>query len=100
MDSRSKHLSSEERGVIFAKQRRGSSQRAIDRLLGRPASRIGRELARGRPANGSYCHIAARRVNDERRARAPAGWRGALPPGPAALPPGYLGTKNGGGPGR
>lgn len=47
MDIRSKHLNSEERGVIFAEHSRGSSQRSIGGLLGRPASTIGRELARG-----------------------------------------------------
>ena len=55
MDRRSKHLSSEERGVIFAEHRRGSSQRSIGGLLGRPASTICRELARGRQNDGSYC---------------------------------------------
>jgi IS30 family transposase len=69
MDRRSKHLSSEERGVIFAEQNRGSSQQAIGRLLGRPASTISRELARGRQADGAYCPTAARRMYDERRAR-------------------------------
>lgn len=64
MDRRSKHLSGEERGVIFAEQNRGSSQGAIGRLLGRPASTICRELARGRQADGSYCPTAARRVYD------------------------------------
>lgn len=48
MDRRSKHLSSEERGVIFAEHGRGSNQQAIGRLIGRPASTICRELARGR----------------------------------------------------
>jgi len=48
MDRRSKHLSSEERGVIFAEHDRVSSQRAIGQLLRRPASTICRELARGR----------------------------------------------------
>ena len=69
MDRRSKHLNSEERGVIFAEQNRGSSQGAIGRLLGRPASTICREMARGRQTDGSYCPTAARRVYDERRAR-------------------------------
>jgi IS30 family transposase len=69
MDRRSKHLSSEERGVIFAEHGRGSSQQAIGRLLGRPASTICRELARGRQTDGSYCPTAARRVYDERRTR-------------------------------
>ena len=69
MDRRSKHLSSEERGVIFAEHGRGSSQQAIGRLIGRPASTICRELARGRQTDGSYCPTAARRVYDERRTR-------------------------------
>ena len=47
MDRRSKHLSSEERGVILAEHCRGSSQRAIGRLLGRPASH-------DRPGTGAW----------------------------------------------
>ncbi|MBL4544174.1 MAG: helix-turn-helix domain-containing protein, partial [Rhodobacteraceae bacterium] len=66
MDRRCKHLSSEERGVIYAEHERGRSQRAIGRLLGRPASTIGRELARGRRADGRYCPRAARRAYDTR----------------------------------
>jgi hypothetical protein len=69
MDRRNKHLNSEERGVIFAEHQRGNSQRGIGRLLGRPASTISRELARGRQDDGGYCPQAARRVYDERRAR-------------------------------
>ena len=69
MDRRSKHLSSEERGVILAEHDRGSSQRAIGRLLGRPASTICRELVRGRQVDGRYCPQAARHVYDDRRAR-------------------------------
>ena len=69
MDRRSKHLSSEERGVIFAEHERGSSQRGIGRLLGRPASTICRELARGRQGEGSYCPTAARQTYQERRTR-------------------------------
>jgi len=53
MDRRSKHLSSEDRGVILAEDLRGSSQRAIGALLGRAASTICRELARGRQDDGS-----------------------------------------------
>ncbi|MCA3447176.1 MAG: helix-turn-helix domain-containing protein, partial [Rhodobacter sp.] len=45
MDRRSKHLSGEERGVIFAEHSRGSSQRVIGAILDRPASTICRELA-------------------------------------------------------
>jgi IS30 family transposase len=40
MDIRSKHLSSEDRGVILAEHNRGSSQRLIGQLLHRPASTI------------------------------------------------------------
>ena len=69
MDRRSKHLSSEERGVIFAEHERGSSQRTIGRLLGRAASTICRELGRGRQADAGYCPQAARRVYDARRSR-------------------------------
>ena len=62
MDIRSKHLSSEERGVILAEHNRGSSQRLIGQLLHRPGARsavswreVGRKTAtiarkrRGRP---------------------------------------------------
>ena len=66
MDRRSKHLSSEVRGVIFAEHQRGNSQQGIGRLLGRPASTICRELARGRQDDGSYCPTAARETYDER----------------------------------
>ena len=60
MDRRSKHLNSEERGVIFAEHNRGSSLRAIGELVCRPASTICRELARGRQDDGTYCPQAAR----------------------------------------
>jgi hypothetical protein len=40
MDRRSKHLSSEERGMIFSEHSRGSSQRVIGAILDRPASTI------------------------------------------------------------
>ena len=69
MDRRSKHLSSEERGVIFAEHERGSSQRVIGAILCRPASTICRELARGRQEDGSYCPQVARLVHDVRRTR-------------------------------
>jgi len=69
MKRQNKHLNSEERGVIFAEHHRGSSQRAIGVLLCRPACTIGRELARGRQADGLYCPSAARRVYGERRLR-------------------------------
>jgi len=69
MDRRSKHLSSEERGVILAEHNRGSSQQAIGVLLDRSASTICRELARGRQDDGAYCPQAARLVYDVRRSR-------------------------------
>jgi IS30 family transposase len=69
MDRRSKHLSSEERGVIHAEHNRGSSQQAIGVLLDRSASTICRELARGRQDDGAYCPQAARLVYDVRRSR-------------------------------
>jgi len=47
MDKRSKHLSGEERGVIFAEHICGGSQRVIGQLIRHPASTIFRELARG-----------------------------------------------------
>ncbi|WP_223428942.1 helix-turn-helix domain-containing protein, partial [Tateyamaria pelophila] len=64
MDRRSKHLSSEERGVILAEHNRGSSQRLIGQLLHRPASTICRELTRGRQEDGTYCPQTARRAYD------------------------------------
>ena len=69
MDIRSKHLSSEDRGVICAKSIRGSSQRLIGQLIGRPASTICGELARGRQEDGSYCPQVGRRVYDAQRTR-------------------------------
>lgn len=68
MDRRIKHFNSEKRGVIFTEHQRGNSQRGIGRLLGRPASTIGRDLARGRQDDGGYCPQAARRVYDGRPA--------------------------------
>jgi len=55
--------------VILAEDLRGSSQRAIGALLGRAASTICRELARGRQDDGSYCPQLARLVYDVRRTR-------------------------------
>ena len=71
MDIRSKHLSSEDRGVILAERNRGSSQRLIGQLLHCPASTICRELARGRQEDGCYCPQAARQAYDSRRALPP-----------------------------
>jgi len=69
MDRRSKHLGSEDHGVILAEDLRGSSQRAIGALLDRAASTICRELARGRQDDGACCPQSARRVYDVRRMR-------------------------------
>jgi IS30 family transposase len=52
MDIRSKHLSSEDRGVILAEHNRGSSQRLIGQILHRPVSTICSELSRGRQEDG------------------------------------------------
>ena len=69
MDRRYKHLNSEERGVIFAEHRRGTSLRAIGSLLGRHASTISRELRRGQGDDGRYSPAAGRRCHDARRLR-------------------------------
>ncbi len=72
MDRVGKHLSREERAVIFSEDLRGSSQRQIARLLGRAPSTICRELARGRPQEGAdppYCAQRGQRVHDQRRLR-------------------------------
>ena len=67
MERRSKHLSSEERGVILAEDLRGTSQRVIGALLDRSASTICREWARGRQDDGSYFPQSARLVYDVRQ---------------------------------
>ena len=72
MVRRGKHLDCVERAVIFSETLRGSSQRQIARLLGRAASTICRELARGRPGKAAeppYCPQRGQRVNDQRRMR-------------------------------
>jgi IS30 family transposase len=69
MDRRYKHLNSEERGVIFAEHRRGSSLRSIGSLLGRSPSTVGREISRGRGTDGRYSPEAGRRSYDACRLR-------------------------------
>ena len=69
MERRSKHLSSEERGVILAEELRGTSQRAIGAILDRSASPICREWARGRQDDGWYSPQSARLVYDVRQTR-------------------------------
>lgn len=68
MDRRYDHLDCEERSVIFAEHRRGSSLRQIGRLLGRHASTIGRELVRGATSTG-YEPQVARQARDVARRR-------------------------------
>jgi len=67
-----RHLDGAERAVIFAEHRRGTSQREIARLLGRSASTICRELARGRMGAGQgsgYCPQVGQRAYARRRLR-------------------------------
>ena len=66
MYKRYKHLGSEERGVILAEHRRGSSLREIGLVLGRAPSTIGRELARGRLGDAPYDPQVARSAHDAR----------------------------------
>ncbi len=68
MDRHYKHLNAEERGVIFAENRRGSSLRQIGRLLGRHHGTIGLELKRG-TASGGYDPQVARLARDAARLR-------------------------------
>ena len=65
MDKRYKHFCSEERGVILAEHRRGSSLREIGLVLGGAASTIRRELAR--LGDSPYDPRVARSVQDARR---------------------------------
>lgn len=58
MESHYKHLNAEERGVIFAENRRGSSLRQIGRLLGRHHGTIGLKLKRGTAPGGYDPHVA------------------------------------------
>ena len=53
--------------MIFAEHRRGSSLRAIGLQLGRSASTIGREIARGRGTDGGYNPVVGRQNYDARR---------------------------------
>jgi IS30 family transposase len=66
------HLSCLERAVVFAEDRRGSSQREIARLLGRSASTICRELRLGRGGQGgagAYCPQRSAEEHARRRLR-------------------------------
>ena len=84
MDKRYRQLTSEERGVILAENRRGASLREIGGLLGRSASTISRELLRGRPEGepdqpvcaqlGCAGYRARRKRCGRRRKLIPSGW--------------------------
>jgi IS30 family transposase len=63
MESQYKHLDAEERGVILAEHRRGSSLRQIGQLLGRHHATIGLELTRG-AAPGGYDPQVAQLARD------------------------------------
>ena len=74
MERRGRHLDGTEWAVIFAVHRRGTSQREIAGLLGRSASTICRELARGRVSPGSgagagYCPQVGQQAYARRRLR-------------------------------
>ena len=73
MDRRGQHLSRDERAVIFSEDLRGSSQRQIAGLLGRAASTICRELARGRGRTSPIAPSAVRAsITSAGRAAAPS----------------------------
>ncbi|MFP4649217.1 MAG: helix-turn-helix domain-containing protein [Halorhodospira sp.] len=59
------HLSDQERAVILSERSRGSSARAIGRLLGRSPSTVTRELARGSDpaAEAAYCPTQGARAS-------------------------------------
>ncbi|MBK1726808.1 IS30 family transposase [Halorhodospira neutriphila] len=71
MDTRYEHLSDQERAVILSERSRGSSARAIGRLLGRSASTVARELARGHApaAETAYCPTQGAQQYRARRRR-------------------------------
>ena len=60
MDKRYKHFCSEERGVILAEHRRGSSLREIGLVIGGATRTFGRELARGWLGDAPYDPQVAR----------------------------------------
>lgn len=68
MEIHYKHLNAEERGVIFAENRRGSSLRQIGLLLGRHHGTIGLELKRG-AVPGGYDPQVARLARDAAQLR-------------------------------
>ncbi|MFZ1345542.1 MAG: helix-turn-helix domain-containing protein, partial [Tabrizicola sp.] len=98
MERRGLHLDGAERAVIFAEHRRGTSQREIARLLGRSASTICRELARGRVSPGSGAVRGADRGPGTVRRRASAAMTGvgcAADPGASWSLAGRCGASSG-----
>lgn len=67
MQTHYRHLSSEERAVIFVEHKRGSSARDIARLLERNVATISRELKRG--ASEHSAHYCPTRAAEAYRAR-------------------------------
>jgi len=80
MERRYKHLDAEERGVILAEHRRGSSLRQIGRLLGRHHATIGLEMVRG-AAPGGYDPQVARLAHDVAQRRS-GRWQKLVPEAP------------------
>ena len=77
MERQYKHLNAEERGVILAEHRRGSSLRQIGCLLERHHATIGLELTRG-AAPGGYDPQVLGLAHDAARRR--SGWQRKLVP--------------------
>lgn len=69
MGTNYQHLSSEERAVIMIERRRGSSFRAVARLLDRDVATISREVARNTAATVAYDATSAAAAYGERRCR-------------------------------
>lgn len=68
MQTHYRHLSSEERAVIFVERQRESSARSIARLLGRNVATISRELERGTDNHSKdYCPTRAANAYHARR---------------------------------
>jgi len=80
MERHYKHLDAEERGVILAEHRWGSSLRQIGRLLGRHHATIGLEMARG-AAPGGYDPQVARLAHDVAQRRS-GRWQKLVPEAP------------------
>ncbi|QIT54514.1 IS30 family transposase [Aquisalimonas sp. 2447] len=70
MNTGYRHLSSEERAVIFCEHQRGMSIRETAHRIGRCPATVSRELRRGHsPATGAYCPTHASQAYRARRSR-------------------------------